>query len=91
MSNISFLNRTFPTIAAAALFVGLAVPAQATNSSTNNNRSDDAQAQAQAGASRQAGDRRICVRADFTGSRLLRTICKTEREWEAEGGIPTAD
>ncbi len=34
--------------------------------------------------------RTICVRAQITGSRLNRRICRTAREWEEEGGLPEA-
>ena len=36
-------------------------------------------------------DRRICVREQLTGSRLRQTICKTQREWDAEAGGPGRD
>lgn len=34
-------------------------------------------------------DRMICVRAQLTGSRLNRQICRTQREWDEDGGVPT--
>ena len=34
-------------------------------------------------------DRTICVRAQLSGSRLYRRICRTAREWQdLEGGLP---
>jgi hypothetical protein len=35
---------------------------------------------------RRDGDRRICVREQLTGTRVRTTICKTQREWDAEAG-----
>lgn len=32
----------------------------------------------------------ICVEDERTGSRLRRRTCRTEREWEADGGVPEA-
>lgn len=37
--------------------------------------------------SRADGDRRICVMAAHTGTRVPRRICKTQAEWDAEGGL----
>ena len=34
-------------------------------------------------------DREICVRAQLTGSRLNRRICRTQRQWDEDGGVPT--
>jgi hypothetical protein len=34
-------------------------------------------------------NREICVRAQLTGSRLNRRICRTQREWDEDGGVPT--
>jgi len=36
-------------------------------------------------------DRTICVQDRLTGSRISRRVCKTAREWQAEGGLPTDD
>ena len=36
-------------------------------------------------------DRTICIQVAFTGTRVLRRVCKSARAWEAEGGIPPAD
>jgi hypothetical protein len=33
-------------------------------------------------------DRVICVRTQLSGSRLMRRICRTAREWEEDGEIP---
>ena len=36
-------------------------------------------------------DRRICVSVEMTGTRVARRVCRTEAEWEAQGGLPTED
>ena len=79
--------RTFGLTAAAALAVTLSLPAAATNDQATSTAQPPAPAGDEASADRR-NQRRICVRADFTGSRLLRTVCKTEAQWEAEGGVP---
>ena len=84
-SNFS-LSRPISALVAAALCAGLAVPAQAALGNGNARGS----AQAEAGTDdRAVREREICVRADFTGSRVRRLICKTEAEWEADGGLPS--
>ncbi len=37
--------------------------------------------------SRADDDRRICVQATHTGTRVPRRICKTQAEWDTEGGL----
>jgi hypothetical protein len=32
-------------------------------------------------------DRRICVSVELTGSRMVRRVCRTAREWEERGGL----
>ena len=84
--------RTLGLTAAAALATTVSVP---TSAATTNQAASTAQPTAPAGdeasADRRANQRRICVRADFTGSRLQRVVCKTEAQWEAEGGVPGRD
>ncbi len=36
----------------------------------------------------QDSNRRICVRASLSGSRITRQICHTQAEWDAMGGLP---
>jgi hypothetical protein len=97
MTRTSFrLNRTLAAFAATALMAGSAAPAFAAANNSNSNSSQTQAASAEAApqstqASRGAGNRRICVVGDFTGSRLQQRVCKTEREWEAAGGVPTAE
>jgi hypothetical protein len=74
--------------AAAALTVSLAAPVQANpTDSTTANASNTAQQRTPA-AQR---ERRICVEAENTGTRVPRRICRTRAEWEREGGVPSND
>lgn len=87
MTNITSRFRRFGMVlATATLCLGLAVPAGAqTQAGTSS-----APAAREPSRARPASDRPICVRMHFTGSRLPQKVCMTEREWEAEGGVPTA-
>ena len=76
-SNVLFLT-------AAASLALLAQPAAA---SDDNPRAAREAAQAQA-ADAQDPDRVICVRTQLSGSRLMRRICRTAREWEEDGEVP---
>lgn len=71
-------------VTAAASLSLLAQPATASDDNPRAAR-DAAQTQA---ADTQDPDRTICVRTQITGSRLMRRVCRTAREWEEEGGIP---
>lgn len=71
--------------AAAALLFAAPVPAFATQPEAP---PADRERPAAQSAQRDARDQRICVRDSLTGSRLVRSICKTRTEWEAEGGVP---
>jgi hypothetical protein len=75
---------------AAAAFCAFALPAQATNttSSTSSNRPAPETSQRSDNAE---SERRICVRIELSGSHVTRRVCKTAQEWEAAGGLPTAD
>jgi hypothetical protein len=72
-------------IAAAAL-AATAVPAAAQNVPGLQTRDNG-------GADQRAADdnpdRRICVSVELTGSRMVRRVCRTAREWEARGGLET--
>ena len=75
------------TLAAASLFVaGLSLPASAQAPKGPTQRDD----RATSGAERPDPDEMICVRTSLSGSRLIRNICHTRREWQADGGVPTA-
>lgn len=84
--SISRPARALPALVAAALFAGMAFPAHAGSGTGSTN--DSARAE-NPRADRAAREREICVRADFTGSRVRRLVCKTAAEWEAAGGQPT--
>ena len=79
---ISRLGR-FGTAATLALSLALPAAAQAQSGTA------DAPTAREQSRARPALERQICVRMQFTGSRLPRKICMTEREWQAEGGVPT--
>lgn len=73
-------------IAAGAL-IASAVPAFAEDAPAPRARSDSA-------AEQRAGDdnpdRRICVSVELTGSRMVRRVCRTAREWDERGGLEPA-
>ena len=77
-------------IAAAAtlLCAGFSAPAFAQNTVTTNS---SAQQRATARSSAGEGSQRICVRAEITGSRMQRNICRTRAEWDRAGGLPTEE
>lgn len=69
---------------AGAIALGCVAPASARD---DNSRAARDAAQPEAAGSNDP-ERTICVRAQITGSRLNRRICRTAREWEEEGGLP---
>lgn len=78
--------------AAACLSLGLSLPANATGTARVEQRADSEQSAGSSSARTAASnnpDREICVRAQITGSRLYRRICRTQRDWDADGGVPT--
>jgi hypothetical protein len=81
----------FHTVAVAAasiILAGLAVPAAAQTQGGVASSTDQGSSSRDARGSAE-NNRRICVRASITGSRLTREICRTRAEWERDGGIPT--
>lgn len=87
MTDLRHLNRTALTASAGLMLAALAAPALAAPvPSTEENRAAAAQRD---DTPRADSQRRICVRAEFTGTRLSRRVCKTAAEWEAAGGLPT--
>ena len=55
-------------------------------------RAGDSQPSARASRRSSAqNERRICVDTETTGTRIKRRVCRTEAQWEAEGGVPSAD
>ena len=70
---------------AGVIALGLAAPVMAQHGSAQE------KSPATANSAANAGDpnRTICIRADLSsGTRIVRRVCRTAREWEAEGGIP---
>lgn len=75
--------------AATCLSLGFSLPAGAARVDT---RADSPGQAAGSSAARTASnnpDREICVRAQLTGSRLNRRVCRTQRQWDEDGGVPT--
>jgi hypothetical protein len=70
-------------IAAAAL-IATALPAAAQNLPALQSRDSSATGQR---AADENADRRICVSVELTGSRMVRRVCRTAREWEERGGL----
>ena len=75
-------------IAAAALtavaLTAAALPASAQNAPGLETRNTAASGQR---ATDENPDRRICVSVELTGSRMVRRVCRTAREWEERGGL----
>lgn len=70
--------------AAGLLALGLANPAVAADDNVRAARDAAANQTAEAADP----DRMICVRAQLTGSRLYRRVCRTAREWQEDGEVP---
>ena len=75
---------------AVTVLAAISLPVGAAQAANNNNNADRAQAEA-ARSNSNAGERKICVREQLTGSHQTRRICKTEAEWETAGGVPGRD
>jgi len=78
----------FALAAAGALSVAFAMPASAAQTVPRTS-APPAQSADPDAAARSDADRMVCVRAQLTGSRLNRRICRTQREWDEDGGVPT--
>jgi hypothetical protein len=76
--------------AAACLSLGFTLPAGAARveQRADANEQSGGTSAARAATSNNP-DREICVRAQLTGSRLNRRICRTQRQWDEDGGVPT--
>jgi hypothetical protein len=68
----------------AAALAASAVPAAAAQNSAPRARTDTATEQQ---ANAEDPERRICVAVELTGSRMVRRVCRTQREWDARGGL----
>ena len=88
----SYVRPLIGLVSAAFVAGSLSVPASAQAPDSSSMSTTRPQTQSRPTRANRADDqRRICVRADFTESRIPRTICKTAAEWEAEGGLPTEE
>ena len=76
------MRKTILLSVAGALVLCLAGPVQARDDNLRTAR-DAAQSQ---GATSDDPDRTICVRTQLTGSRVMRRVCRTAREWIAQDG-----
>ena len=84
------LVQTGVALAAALLVAGAATPLQAaavpgtanTSAQTSEPRQNNAQA---------SSERRICVRMALSNTRIERRVCKTQAEWDREGGVPQSE
>jgi hypothetical protein len=81
MKEVPMRNLAIAT--AAAALIATALPASAQTGAATQAR-DDATEQR---AVEENPDRRICVSVELTGSRMVRRVCRTAREWEARGGL----
>lgn len=70
----------------AGALIAFTAPAMAANTTGSSNARPSPEASQRADAA--ASDRQICVRAQLSGSRMTRRICKTAQEWETAGGLP---
>ena len=84
------LFRSSVALTAALTFVGAGVPAQASAPDQNNFIETMPDGAGGASAPR-AREKRYCVISDVTGSRIPVKICKTRKEWKADGVEIPAD
>ena len=63
----------------------------AQNSVAPADRSGSSSSSSQTRTQDQDQERRICVNAQLSGSHVTRRICRTAREWEAQGGLEADD
>lgn len=79
---------------AALLLASISLPASATAEAGTASASNAERNQINVTGQRveqNPSERRICVRDSFSGSRMVRRICKTAQEWETAGGIPGSE
>lgn len=88
------LNRTFRLAAAGLCLAGVTAPAfaQPQNRMPGMGQFEAATEQRvvrpRVSQTAQDSNRRICVRASLSGSRITRQICHTQAEWNSMGGLP---
>ena len=84
MQKMTFTKKA---VAAAVAIFAMTGPAVA-NSAPTAQSNTEARANSRADSPETGADRKICVRTTLTGSRLPIKVCRTEREWNSEGGVP---
>lgn len=82
--------RQFVFAALASALVLPALPAQAAVAAQSG-ATRGAAAPSERARADDPGERRICVRQRFSNSRITRNICKTQAEWDAQGGLDRDD
>jgi hypothetical protein len=79
-----------------ALFVALPAVAQQSNQIQYAQNSAAPAEQTGSGSTSGASrapdpERRICVNTQLSGSHVTRRVCRTAREWQAQGGLDSED
>ena len=75
------IRRAAATIASAVMIATMAAPASAKDVESRPAKADSAVTQ----AASQGADKKICLVDSFTGSRMPKKVCKTERQWSSSG------
>ena len=92
LKSSAYRNARLAALTAAACFsLGFSLPAGAARveQRADTNEQSGGSSAARTATSSSNPNREICVRAQLTGSRLSRRICRTQREWDEDGGVPT--
>jgi hypothetical protein len=76
-------------VAAAALMMTVAAPVQAAPGETTTANASGNTPQPARTSTR--SDRRVCVEVPISASRIARRVCRTQAEWDREGGVPRAE
>jgi|GEM_PF-1863612 hypothetical protein len=76
--NVQTIRRA--ALIAAGAFLTLSVPAAAEDVES---RPTEVKESASTPAAKP--DKKFCITADFTGSRMARKVCRTAKEWERQG------
>lgn len=84
------MRQTVLVTLAAATLVLPALPGQAAGAAQSGAVRNSA-ASSERPRADNAEERRICVRARFSNSRIARNVCKTRAEWDAQGGLERDD
>ena len=81
------------TALTALIVLAVALPAGAAETAGGVNRPapEATQRASRPERTEQTGADRICVRLRVGVSRIARPVCKTQREWNDEGGVPEPD